>query len=539
MAEHDSPRYVVIRGANTAVRLALPALGTVTFGKAYGNDWRLNEPGIADEHVVLYLDHGVGLEALDPKTAFLITNERGQPAQRPIVPGKSIDLPDGAWVQVGSLELAVGPVQESSRGRRAWCRGYLERRIAEVLAAGQGESTAVVRLKCPGSEAETILGARLRHNDLLGDLGEGEWGLVLFSVTEPEAQAIVTGVARDLGQRGLAAEIGLVMAVETEPSSLLELAAERTVRQGPSGGARRHYRSSHPAMERVERLIEQVGPTEAHVLIVGETGAGKEVVVQQLHQASGRAARPLLRLNAVDLADQFLENPRAFFSRANGGTVLLDEVAGLSPRAQLALGELVEDSSAPPHGVRFLVTSNQDLAALAADGAFRKDLYFRLNRVTLNIPPLRERVSDVLPLAELFLEASGKGGAKISLAARERLENHTWPGNVRELRSVIERAALAAGGGPINLEHLPVELLAPEPPSPEAQEATATSGPAIESPARGSLREEMLALEKRRILEALEKYPTQTEAAKALDIPLRTFLNRLDALGIPRARKKD
>lgn len=540
MVEPASPRYVVIRGPTTAVRLALPALGSVTFGKASGNDWCLDAPGIADEHVVLYLDQGVGLEALDPRTAFLVTNDRGAPAQRPITPGKSIDLADGAWVQIGSLELAVGPIPELSRGRRAWCRTYLEKRIAAAVEAGQGESTAVVRMKSPGAEVEALLGARLRANDLLGELGGGEWALVLFGVTEPEAQAMVTGVARDLGQRGLSTELGLVMAVEGEAKALLELAAERTVRQGPTGGSKRFYRSTHPAMERLQRLIEQVGPSEAHVLIVGETGVGKEVVVQQLHQSSARSARPLLRLNAVDLADHFLDNPRQFFGRAAGSTVLLDEVAGLSPRAQLALGELVEDSSAQAHGVRFLATSNQDLGALTAEGSFRKDLYFRLNRVTLNVPPLRDRTSDVLPLAELFLEGAGKLGSKISLAAKERLENYGWPGNVRELRSAIERAALAAGPGPINLEHLPTELASDELPLPEAQETTATAGSsAAEAPARGSLREEMLALEKRRILEALEKYPTQTEAAKALDIPLRTFLNRLDALGIPRARKKE
>lgn len=540
MVEPVSPRYVVIRGPTTAVRLALPALGSVTFGKASGNDWCLDAPGIADEHVVLYLDEGVGLEALDPRTAFLVNNERGAPAQRPITPGKSIDLADGAWVQIGSLELAVGPISELSPGRRAWCRSYLERRIAAAVEAGQGESTAVVRLKAPGAEVEAVLGARLRSNDLLGELGGGEWALVLFGVTEPEAQAMVTGIARELGQRGLSTELGLVMALEVEPAALLQLAAERTVRQGPATGARRFHRSSHPAMERLQRLIEQVGPTEAHVLIVGETGVGKEVVVQQLHHTSARASRPLLRLNAVELTDQLLDNPRQFFGRVAGSTVLLDEVAGLSPRAQLALGELVEDSSAQAHGVRFLATSNQDLGALAGDGAFRKDLYFRLNRVTLSVPPLRERISDVMPLAELFLESAGKSGAKISLAARERLESYGWPGNVRELRSTIERAALAAGSGPINLEHLPNELAADDSPVPEAQETTATAGSsAAEAPARGSLREEMLALEKRRILEALEKYPTQTEAAKALDIPLRTFLNRLDALGIPRARKKE
>lgn len=280
------------------------------------------------------------------------------------------------------------------------------------------------------------------------------------------------------------------------------------------------------------RLAEQLAGGGQDVLILGETGVGKELYAQLLHRRSERAARPLVRIASPTAFETFL---RGGYREHAGGAVLLDEVGGLSAASQLALAQLLDQPER--RDVRILATSNHDLLAEAEAGRFRKDLYFRLARIRLVVPPLRERPDDVLPLVELALQL---GGVRTTLtdAAQETLLAYPWPGNVRELFNVIERALLLRGAGPIDRAHLPPELQAPAPSKGEGGAPASPSSPPSEG-SPGSLRDELAAIEKRRILEALEKYPTQVEAAKALDIPIRTFVNRLDALGIPRGKKRE
>jgi len=224
-----------------------------------------------------------------------------------------------------------------------------------------------------------------------------------------------------------------------------------------------------PAIEALRSIIRRVAETDLAVLILGENGTGKEVVAQSIHYVSRRRARPFIAVNCAAIPDTLAESELfghekgAFtdahearpgkFELAAGGTLLLDEIGDLSLSGQAKLLRVLEEKvlvrvggSTPIHtDARVLTSTNQDLAEMVRQKRFREDLYFRLNVVTLELPPLRERAGDVMLLAEYFLSDFCKRARRkvpqFSPSARERLLEHPWPGNVRELRNLMERLA--------------------------------------------------------------------------------------------------
>jgi DNA-binding NtrC family response regulator len=282
------------------------------------------------------------------------------------------------------------------------------------------------------------------------------------------------------------------------------------------------------------------------VLIAGESGVGKDVVAQAIHEASQRADRPLVRLNCGSFSEALLEgelfgHERGAFTgattsraghieAAHGGTLFLDEVGELTGPAQARLLHVLErrevtrlgSTVARPVDVRFVAATHRDLPALVQRGAFRQDLYFRLAGVTVAVPPLRARAEEIAPLAELFArrfsESAGRSPPSISAEAQQVLRAHAWPGNVRELRNAIERAVLLARDV-IRPEHLKLE-------TPVEQ----TAGVAL-SPAEAAERDAIVA--------ALEANAgNQTAAAKALGIARSTLVTKLSVFRLARPRKK-
>ncbi|MGH7193683.1 MAG: sigma-54 interaction domain-containing protein, partial [Candidatus Saccharimonadales bacterium] len=227
-----------------------------------------------------------------------------------------------------------------------------------------------------------------------------------------------------------------------------------------------------PAIVALRSTIRRVAATDLAVLILGENGTGKEVVSQSIHYLSHRRDQPFIAVNCAALSESLLESELfghekgAFtdaheahagkFELASGGTLFLDEIGDLSHGWQSKLLRVLEEKlvvrvggSKPIHtDSRVIAATNQDLAAMVADKKFRQDLYFRLNVVTLQIPPLRERREDILLLAEYFLgdfcKKARRPMLRLTASARQRLENHAWPGNVRELRNLMERLAYLA-----------------------------------------------------------------------------------------------
>ena len=300
------------------------------------------------------------------------------------------------------------------------------------------------------------------------------------------------------------------------------------------------------AMARAERLLERVAPGEISVLIQGETGVGKEVFAERLHVRSKRAKHPLLRLNCGGFTETLLDSELfghekgaftgadkakpGLLESAGGGSVFLDEIGELPLGLQARLLRVLQDRKVQRIGalepraidIRFISATNRDLSAEVAAGRFRQDLFYRLNGVTIWIPPLRERSGEIAALAQQFLgEAGAQIGRRVHLsrAALARLEQHAWPGNIRELRNAIERAALIADDE-IGEEHLQLGPAAPE-----------------AAPSSGLLHEDVESLERRRIVEVLEACGgNQTRAARELGISRGTLISRLKQYGITRPR---
>ncbi|WP_437986182.1 sigma-54 interaction domain-containing protein [Sorangium sp. So ce117] len=302
-----------------------------------------------------------------------------------------------------------------------------------------------------------------------------------------------------------------------------------------------------PEMRRLREALETVAPTPLPVLILGETGTGKEVVAEWIAGMSGHPRERFVKVNCASLSESLVESelfghergaftgavaPReGLFEAAHEGTLFLDEVGELSPRTQAKLlrtleyGEIVRVGSTRPRrvDVRVIAATHRDLEQMVREGSFRQDLYFRLNAITLRIPPLRARTSEILPLAALFAARLSQRLARpappLAKEATDALLSHAWPGNVRELRHVVERAVVMSKGGTIGADHLMLE--APRAP--------------VEAGIKGDLR----SFERDRIVAALEQArQNQTRAAELLGVSRRTLTNKLNAYGIARPRKK-
>jgi transcriptional regulator with GAF, ATPase, and Fis domain len=359
--------------------------------------------------------------------------------------------------------------------------------------------------------------------------------------------------------------------------------ATMVLQRTPPAGTRSHRTPADmpgtvvrdPAMKRLYEMLDVVAPTGLSVLVLGETGVGKEVFAEALHRRSSRVGAPFLKLNCAALPESILEaelfgyEKGAFtgatqtkvglFEAADGGTLFLDEVGEMAPSTQtkvlraLESGEVMRLGSSTTRkvDVRFLSAANRDLRKLVADGKFRADLFFRLNGITMTLPPLRKRPEDVLPLAEVFLERAarklGKPPPRLGAEARKALEAHPWPGNVRELRNVIERAVVLCQGEVLKPEDLllqegeietaavavaPAPSATPVPGAPEDQQVTMRI-PLRPPELKGKLEE----FERAQILEALAKTTgNQTRAAKLLGIARRTLIKKMVRYGIERPR---
>jgi len=305
-----------------------------------------------------------------------------------------------------------------------------------------------------------------------------------------------------------------------------------------------------PAMRRLYALADVIGPSSLHVIILGETGTGKEVYAEALHAASKRADRAFLRVNCASLQGPLLESELFGYERgaftgataskpgllesADGGTVFLDEIGELPLETQAKLLRALESGDVtrlgavtPKHvDVRYVAATHRDLALASREGTFRADLYFRLNGFSVTLPPLRRRRAEIVPLAEVILARLARQGGlpsapRMKSAARAMLEGYLWPGNVRELRNVVERAFVLAQGG---AEILPAHILLGE----------ADAEPSQRRP-------EVLATlrDRDRVVQALEHAGgNQTAAAKALGVSRRALINRIAEYGLERPRKR-
>jgi len=292
------------------------------------------------------------------------------------------------------------------------------------------------------------------------------------------------------------------------------------------------------AMRQVFETAARVADSDATVLLLGESGAGKEVLADFIHARSGRAAKSLARVDCTALPKDLIESAlfghekgaftgadgarQGQFEAADGGTVFLDEVGELPPALQPKFLRVLETGAFRRVGgsretsvdVRVIAATNRDLEGAVERGDFREDLFYRLNVFPLTVPPLRERADDVLPLADLFLKDAKK---RLAPAAQRLLMAYGWPGNVRELRNTLERAAILANGALI----LPRDL----PPHLQGLRPTEKAGSVLVG--------DMQEIERRAILEALDKTQgNKTKAAALLGISRRNLIYKLRSYGL-------
>jgi DNA-binding NtrC family response regulator len=320
-------------------------------------------------------------------------------------------------------------------------------------------------------------------------------------------------------------------------------------------------------MLRVLDLVGQVATSRSTILITGETGTGKELIAKAIHAHSPRADFMFVPVNSGSLPPDLLESTlfghvkgaftsaiqtrKGYFEVANHGTIFFDEIGTIGPETQAKLLRVIQEKEFQPLGsndtmkvdVRILAATNDDLRKLVDEGKFRQDLYYRLNVINIQLPPLRERKEDIPPLVDFFftkycrenqkfLDGSNRSVLRLQPEAMQILMDHSWPGNVRELENVVERAVVLAAEPSVPLDVFPENLL-----QASGIRRRADGGPL---PADASLFEIVADFERGIIIEALEKANgSQTEAADSLHVPLSTLNQKIKRLNIEIRRKSE
>jgi transcriptional regulator with GAF, ATPase, and Fis domain len=389
-------------------------------------------------------------------------------------------------------------------------------------------------------------------------LGKDVFGSIFFMARDVDrfseddfdfARRVADHLALALSHQRLA-EAARRDAESRETAARLEAQVATLTRELEARSGQRRVVGHSKAWRDVLAQAARVAHTETTVLLTGESGTGKEVVARFIHHASRRSHGPFVAINCAALPDQLLESELFGFDRgaftgavsakpgrieqANGGVLFLDEVGEMAPSVQAKLLRVLEErefmrlgSTRLMHAdIRVIAATNRDLHGAMQRGEFREDLYYRLGVFEIALPPLRERLHDILELADVFLEeigqTVGRPAAGIAPDAKDQLLAYRWPGNVRELRNAIERAVILADGGLIRGEHLPVTSSRPA----SAPEAPA-AGPL---PASGVNLE---AIERSLVIKALaQARHNKTRAAKLLGLTRAQLYSRIEKYGL-------
>jgi len=314
-------------------------------------------------------------------------------------------------------------------------------------------------------------------------------------------------------------------------------------------------------MQEVFRLVEQVAPARSTVLITGESGTGKELIAKAIHEASTRAGRPFVTVNSSNIPSELLESElfghtrgaftgavaakKGLFEVADGGSIFLDEIGDIPPETQVRLLRVIQEREFTPLGdttprrvdVRIIAATNIDLKEAVRQGSFREDLYYRLAVVPIELPPLRDRIEDILPLAQHFIQKYNEENARnvseqLAPDVLALLEAYSWPGNVRELENTIERAVVIAPGNEITKECLRTEISDPK--SVVSGHQDGASNAAVSDIGRGiNFYEEVRRFEIDLIRRALEQTGGhQSRAARLLGMNATTLNSKIKTYNI-------
>jgi DNA-binding NtrC family response regulator len=601
--------HLVVLGRDGAAPCLLPpAGGDLLIGRAEDADLRIVDPKASRIHARVHVtaDAAVEIEDLASANGTRVRDEPLEPhVRRRLLPGDSMTI--------GNTILVLHGGDPELEARRVWAHGYLETRLIEECASAQsrGSQFALVRIHVTGRPlaalVEGCVGSVLRGGDLLAAYGPGEYQALLLDSGESGARSLAEAIDATLAAEGIVARstVTCYPADGTSPQALLTRSSERAYAGGigpPGGSAAASPAPALPntpgsglvrgsrAMQELHRLAQRAAASDTNVLILGETGAGKEVFAETVHRLSPRAAQPFLPLNCAAFSENLVESELFGFERgaftgathakpglleaAAGGTLFLDEIGEMPLTVQAKLLRVIETRQVLRIGavkpqainVRFVAATHRDLEEEVAEKRFREDLYFRLNVITLQIPPLRERPDEIEPLALTFLDRLtrrlGRPTPRLSDEALGLLCSYAWPGNIRELRNVIERALVLCAGDVVTTEHLPAEKMRRHPwPPPESTSSPVrvTPSPSAPQPAGGGGLQpagggglqpagggglqpplpgrDFKQIEREAIVDALARcHGNQTRAAELLGMPRRTFCKRVKDYELPRPR---
>ncbi len=545
----------------------MPPEGEVTIGRSSRADLQIEDPMASRNHAVLRAGDPITIEDLDSANGTKLRAET-------IAPKIQVPLQPGDAIAIGSTVLMVQRARAGMGPRRMWSHSYFESRLEAECGQGEGRGPefALVRLRLsntvPWARVVPVLAEHVLSPCVFAAYGPRDYEILVPSGVLATQAALLSAVTEGLAPVGGVVRVGIARFPDhgRRPDLLMAHANAQLRSAGDDVAAPAAGATRSAAVQNVYAQAARAAASNINVLILGETGAGKEVLAREIHNLSPRAKKAFLAINCACLPEHLIESELFGYEKgaftgahatkpgllesANEGTVFLDEIGELSMAVQARLLRVLETKEVMRVGsvktrsidVRFLAATNRNLEAESQTGKFRQDLFFRLNGISLTLPPLRERQDEIEALARLFLDQFSRelkrSSPGLSSQTLEILRSYAWPGNVRELRNMMERALILCDGDELSPRHLPLDRMRPQrvasvtfmstpatpvPPVPEA----------VKTPA------ERLASEKAQVVDALARCAgNQSRAAKFLGISRRTLITRLDDYGIPRPQKE-
>jgi len=531
----------------------------VTFGRSRASTVSIDHEKVSRQHARL-VRHGaeVMVEDLGSRNGTWVNGTR-------------LDRPTA--VKTGD-EISIGPavavVGASSRPRRtipmADDEAFEDRLAAECdRAIRYHRPVSIVMMRLTGDPAAIDsaierIARGARRMDLVAEYGEDEIAVILPEADRATGLEGARKMAADARTGGVTVHVGVAafpddgaapgeLVGQARAALRVARAAGTEVATPPMQATPPNVVVSDPSMRRLYELVARIADTPVTVLLLGETGVGKELVAEALHRGSSRRDRPLVKLNCASLPETLLESElfgyergaftgadrrkQGYFEAATGGTLFLDEIGEMPLGLQAKLLRVLErrvitrvgGTAEVPVDVRVVAATHRDLEAECRAGGFRDDLYFRVSGFTLVVPPLRDRRSEIAPLAAHFANAFaaelGQAQARLTSAAEQALSAWDWPGNVRELKNAIERAVVLSGGAAIDLEHLPDKV----------RDAARRNVP--RAGAIGDMKEHLAEIERAAIASALDECGgNQTRAAQRLGISRRALIYKMEKHGL-------